>query len=76
MPYLEQMRSLGRVDLCCMNFVQIQSVLIATTDYRPSGISQNPATKSKTLWVEPFGSVTDVKRLCSISAASSLTHVE
>ncbi|MDP5131413.1 MAG: hypothetical protein NWQ54_11055, partial [Paraglaciecola sp.] len=43
---------LGRVDLWRMNFVQIQSVLIATTDYRPSGLSQNPATKSKTLWVE------------------------
>ena len=62
---------LGRVDLWCMNFVQIQSVLIATPDYRPSGLSQNPATKSKTLWVEPLG-----QRLCSISTASSLAHVE
>jgi len=38
-----------------MNFVQIQSLLIAAQDCRPSGLSQNSATKSKWLWVEPFG---------------------
>jgi len=46
---------LGRVDLCGMDFVQIQSLLIAAQGCRPSGLSQNPATKSKWLWVEPFG---------------------
>jgi len=38
-----------------MSFVQIQSLLIAAQDCRPSGLSQNSATKSKWLWVEPLG---------------------
>jgi len=46
---------LERVDLSSMNFVQLQGLLIAAQDCRPSGLSQNPATKSKWSWVEPKG---------------------
>jgi len=38
-----------------VNFVQLQGLLIEAQDCRPSGLSQNSATKSKGPWVEPEG---------------------
>ena len=43
-----------RVALSGLNSVQNQSVLIAASLYRPSGLSQEATTKSITLWVEPI----------------------
>ena len=62
---------LERVDLWCMNFVKILIFLITAMNYRPSGLSQNSSTKSRTIKVEPFG-----QRLFGIYSAFSPFHLE
>ncbi|TMO87103.1 hypothetical protein CWC15_04245 [Pseudoalteromonas spongiae] len=62
---------LERVDFYGLNSVQIQTVLIAASLCRPSGLSQKVTTKSTMVWVEPYR-----QRLFGIYAVFSLIYVE
>ena len=62
---------LERVDLCSIDSVQVQSILIAASLCRSSGLNQEVTTKSKLLWLEPFR-----QRLFGIFTALSLINVE
>jgi len=62
---------LERVELCGINFVQIQSILLKALACRHSVLRQKSATKSRRLWLEPFG-----QHICTISTVLSLFYVE